>query len=62
VKCLDCDTPITSRTRCDGCRVERERTIGRNRYRARVGIPLDAPLDSKRRGRPRTRTTEGDQS
>lgn len=59
MKCLDCDNTTTgTRLRCEPCRVDRERRLGRERYRARVGIPLDAPIDPKR-GRPRTRT-EGD--
>lgn len=41
--CIDCAAPIKQGQRCAHCRREIGRANARNRYRVRVGIPLDTP-------------------
>lgn len=52
--CPDCGTESSRRgVRCRPCGVEHARTLARNYYRTRVGIPLDAPVSERWPGRPR---------
>jgi hypothetical protein len=43
IRCMDCSVQIKQGKRCQDCRRQHTRDYMRNRYRAQVGIPLDAP-------------------
>ena len=49
-KCRYCRKPLSTKFHCEKC-AEKIRARARNQYRAKVGIPLEAPLSKS--GRPK---------